>query len=97
LGIPLGLIVAEFLTNAVKYANGDAAVGLPGVGDGRYALAVVDHGPGLPPAFDPKATHGLGMMIATNLVRDIRGELVVGPGDDGQGASFTVLFDIVAH
>jgi two-component sensor histidine kinase len=90
--IPLGFICAELLTNAAKYAHGDIAVTLEKVGEDRYALSVTDQGPGLPKGFDPSAAKGLGMKIILSLVKDVAGELVLGPGKGGRGARFSVLF-----
>jgi two-component system, sensor histidine kinase PdtaS len=46
----------------------------------------------LPEGFDPGAGKGLGMRIIQSFARQIGGELRFGPGDDGQGARFTVVF-----
>jgi two-component sensor histidine kinase len=46
----------------------------------------------LPEGFDPGASKGLGMKIVQSFTRQIGGELRIGPGDDGQGARFAVLF-----
>ncbi|MBB4657725.1 sensor histidine kinase [Parvularcula dongshanensis] len=65
----LGLIVSEFVTNAVRHAFGPdggtirvvlqkAAVG--------YRLTVADDGCGLPDGFDPAAAHGLGMRVVAS-------------------------------
>lgn len=91
-GIPLGFIVSELVTNSVKHASGDISVRLranPGKG---YALSVFDCGPGLPKKFDPTKTKGLGMRIVLSLVRQIGGELRFSAGDDNRGTRFTVLF-----
>lgn len=90
-GIPLSFIASELITNAIKYARGRIAVGLHMAGD-EYVLSVSDDGPGLPKDFDPTATHGLGMKIISSLVRQIGGELQIGPGIGGNGTRFTVLF-----
>jgi two-component sensor histidine kinase len=91
-GIPLGFIVSELITNAAKYGKGRISVRLePNPGQG-YALSVSNDGPGLPDGFDPAACSGLGMRIVRSLVKQIRGELQFGRGDNNQGARFTVLF-----
>ena len=90
--IPLGLIVSELITNAVKYGNGRIAVRLePDPGNG-YALSVSNDGPGLPEGFDPTASNGLGMSIILALVKQIDGELRIGRSDNNQGARFAVRF-----
>jgi two-component system, sensor histidine kinase PdtaS len=92
IGIPLGFIVNELITNAVKYGKGGITVRLaPDPGKG-YALSVSNDGPPLPVGFDPAACNGLGMKIIRSLVARIGGELQFGRGEKNQGAQFTVLF-----
>ena len=92
IGIPLGFIVNELVTNAAKYGKGRITVRLerdPGKG---YALSVCDDGTGVPEGFDPAACKGLGMKIIRSFVERIGGELRISRGDNDQGARFTVLF-----
>jgi two-component system, sensor histidine kinase PdtaS len=91
-GIPLGFIVSELITNAAKYGKGRINVRLEADGRRGYALSVSNDGLGLPSGFDPNRSKGLGMTIIQSLVAKIGGELQFGPGDQGQGARFTVLF-----
>jgi len=91
-GIPLGFIVNELITNAVKHGKGRITVRLePNPGKG-YALSVSNDGPVLPEGFDPGASKGLGMKIVRSLVERIGGELRIGRGDKNEGTRFTVLF-----
>lgn len=90
-GIPLALIASELITNAIKYAKGKIAVVLESSGKG-HVLSVSDEGPGLPKEFAPIVTSGLGMKLISSLVRQIGGQLQSGPGIDGKGTRFTVLF-----
>lgn len=90
IAIPLGFIVSELVTNAVKYGKGRIAVTLktePGKG---YALSVANDGAILPTGFD--AGKGLGMKIVHAFVRQIGGELLVSRRDQDQGARFNVMF-----
>jgi two-component sensor histidine kinase len=91
IGIPLGLIVSEMITNAAKYAKGKITVSLRKHPLKGYALSVSDDGPGLPVGFDPKGSKGLGMSIISSLVKEIGGELLL-VGNAGNGTCFTVLF-----
>jgi chemotaxis protein methyltransferase CheR len=96
LGIPLGFIVNELVTNSAKYAKGTTTVRLEPA-QGRHQLSVLDDGPGLPDGFTPSGHKGLGMKIIQSLVKQIGGELQIGGGgggDGGRGARFTILFDI---
>jgi two-component sensor histidine kinase len=90
-GFPLGLIVNELLTNAIKYGKGPISVTLEPQA-GRAALSVCNHGSALPDDFDPAASKGLGMSLISSLVEQIGGELRVDRGEDNQGTRFTVLF-----
>ena len=90
--IPLGFIASELITNSIKHANGKITVGLQTTPNGNCALSVSNDGPGLPDAFDPAATHGLGMKIITALVKEVHGELHFTNGDSGQGTRFFVTF-----
>jgi two-component system, sensor histidine kinase PdtaS len=90
--IPLGFIVNELITNAVKYAKGHIAVRIATVSPARLSLSVLDDGPGVPAIFDPSKSKGLGMKIVLSLVKQIGGELQILPGRDGRGALFVVTF-----
>jgi two-component system, sensor histidine kinase PdtaS len=89
--IPLGFIVNELITNAVKYAKGNITVRF-GTSSAGHALSVTDEGPGLPPGFKPVDSKGLGMKIVLALVKQIGGALHVGPGDGGHGTRMVVTF-----
>jgi two-component system, sensor histidine kinase PdtaS len=94
IGIPLGYIVSELVTNSAKYANGKITVRL-GMNPGKgYELSVSDNGPGFPKGFDPKKSKGLGMKIVSSLVNQIGGQSLFGPNHLGRGAQFTVLFTL---
>jgi chemotaxis protein methyltransferase CheR len=93
LGIPLGFILNELVTNSTKYANGKITVRLEAVPE-RYSLSVFDDGAGLPEGFTLSGHKGLGMKIIQSLVKQIGGELQFGRGDDNRGARFTILFSI---
>jgi two-component system, sensor histidine kinase PdtaS len=88
--IPLGFVVNELITNAVKYAKGRIAVRIEG--GPSTAVSVVDDGPGLPAGFDPTQSKGLGMKIVLSLVKQIGGELQFSSGDNGRGTRASVVF-----
>jgi two-component sensor histidine kinase len=89
---PLGFIANELITNAAKYGKGRIIVRLERNCGKGYALSVSSDGSSLPEGFDPAASTGLGMRIIRSFVKQIGGELRIGPGDNNQGAGFTVLF-----
>ncbi|GJD56668.1 sensor histidine kinase [Methylobacterium dankookense] len=92
--IPIGLLVNELVTNAVKYAYPEAA--FPAGGEIRVraarmaeglALDVADDGVGLPEDFDiARASRSLGMRVVLNLSRQLGATLTT--PRDGQGAHF---------
>ncbi len=93
LGIPLGFIVNELVTNSAKHAKGTITVRLKSVAN-CYSVSVLDDGPGLPEGFMPSGHKGLGMKIIQSLVKQIGGEFQIGRGDCDRGARFTILFNI---
>jgi len=90
--IPLGFIISELITNAIKYGKGSIHVRLEGRPKNICALSVSNDGPALPEGYDPAASKGLGMKIVQSFVRQIGGEFQFGPGKKNHGAQFTVLF-----
>lgn len=94
--VPLGLILNELLTNALKYgvASASAARGeMPDVNVEIVATAetitveVFDHGPGLPVPFDIARTNSLGLQLVRTLARQLRADLRM---NTGPGARFTL-------
>jgi two-component sensor histidine kinase len=90
-GLPLGLIVNELITNAIKHGKGPITVTLAQTESG-HALSVCNGGPPLPESFDPTACKGLGMTLVSSLAAQIGGELRIDRGDDNDRTRFTVLF-----
>jgi two-component sensor histidine kinase len=91
-GIPLGFIASELITNAAKHGKGPISVDLKPSSAKGYALSVTNEGPALPDGFDPASQKGLGMKIVSALVNQIGGELLFDRGDAEQGVRFTVRF-----
>jgi len=91
IGIPLGFIVSELVTNSAKYTRADIIVH---VADERvgHSLTVTDEGLGLPDDFDPAHGKGLGMSIIRSLVKQIGGTMHFTPGPGGKGTSVKVVF-----
>ena len=92
IGTPLGLVVNELLTNAIKHGQGQITVRFEPEARKGWALSVCNDGSGLPDDFDASARNGLGMSLVASLVEQIGGELQIERGDRDQGARFTVLF-----
>jgi two-component sensor histidine kinase len=92
--IPVGLIVSELVSNALKYAfpegrNGNIRIGLePAPGD-RLILGVADDGVGLPAGLDVRKAGSLGLQIVNMLVDQLGGRLEV---DRKAGTGFRIDF-----
>ncbi len=83
--IPLGLIVTELVTNAIKYGLRERKEGLLRItlsrqGEGRCELTVSDDGPGLPQGLDPAQTESLGLRLVQMLARQLQGKASFAPG-----------------
>ena len=75
-----GLITAELLTNASKYAHPSGLVVKVDVrcetkGDGSFMVEVTDDGVGFPESFDPSTDGGLGFQLMRALANGLNAEL----------------------
>jgi two-component sensor histidine kinase len=93
--MPVGLIINELVTNAIKYAFPEARKGTisivlrPG-SNGDIELRVTDDGVGLPPEMDVWNTDSLGLQIVTNIVENqLRGKIEL---RRRQGTEFRIFF-----
>lgn len=91
--VPLGLIVNELVTNALKYAfpdkrKGEIKVALRKV-DQTVTLLVGDDGIGLPAGFDARKASGLGLELVESLTAQLNGTLEL---DTARGTSFKISF-----
>lgn len=90
--VPLGIILNELITNAIKHGRkggaGEAAcieVGVRAAG-ARALLTVRDHGPGIRPGVDPRRSDSLGLTLVETLSRQLRARLDYA-GDGGTRVS----------
>jgi PAS domain S-box-containing protein len=87
--VPIGLVVNELVTNALKHAYPEGAGGpirveLRGGGDGSLALQVIDRGLGVPEGFDFCApTKSLGMRLLVNTIRQLNATATVTAAEPG--------------
>jgi PAS domain S-box-containing protein len=82
--IPLGLIVSELLTNAAKYAYGEAGgtVTLSALAEqGHIAIAVADQGQGIPA--ESRGGRGIGSRIIAAVAKQIGATVDTISGPDG--------------
>jgi PAS domain S-box-containing protein len=82
--IPLGLILNEIISNALKHAFPDdrsGTISISGRSDGGLlTLDVKDDGIGLPSGFDWKSAESLGLRLINSLVDQLGGTLDLGKG-----------------
>ena len=85
---PIGLILTELVTNAVKYAfpgkKGTVTVLLKKLGPGA-TLEVRDNGVGLPAGFDIASNAGMGLNLVQGLTGQIKGVFSIEGGSTGTG------------
>jgi two-component sensor histidine kinase len=96
--IPLGLLINELVTNAVKYAypgsHGVIKVSAHEI-DGHLQVEVSDQGVGLPQGFDiDQPRSSLGFKVITGLVRQLQGQLTIS-SNRPSGARFLVDLPIL--
>jgi two-component sensor histidine kinase len=97
--IPLALITAEAVANAIEHGfadrdSGHVAVALTRT-DSELQMSVTDDGAGPPPGFDLAAVKSLGLKIAVTLARQLGGTLRVGPAVAG-GAETVLTIPLAA-
>jgi two-component sensor histidine kinase len=77
--VPIGLIINEAVTNAIKYAVPHTAQPRIHIklhcDEAHVALSITDNGPGFPPDFDPQASGSFGLNLIIGLVRQLRGKV----------------------
>jgi len=94
--VPLGLILNETITNAIKYAfqgkGGMIEVRIILSESNRITLSVEDNGCGLPEDFNIKSTNSLGMELIKGLSKQLRGEVEL---SGLTGVKVSVEFDLL--
>ena len=94
--IPLGLIVNELLSNAIKYAYPNGQPGIVDVwlkkgSNNQFSLIVSDDGIGLPNDFNLESTNTLGLQLVSMLSKQLKAKLSY---RENNGAEFTVKFNL---
>ncbi len=89
---PLGILLNELATNAMKYAftgRSDGVITVTAAREGeQVVLHFADNGKGLPASFS-FAAGGFGMQLARSLARQLGGSIAV---EEGPGARFVLRF-----
>ncbi|HEY3278118.1 MAG TPA: PAS domain S-box protein [Syntrophorhabdaceae bacterium] len=92
--IPLGLIMNELLSNALKHAFRGAREGVISIAlareDGRMALTITDSGIGFPEGIDFRNTASMGMQLVVTLVEQLDGAIEL---MNSKGTEFKILFN----
>ncbi|WP_187144502.1 sensor histidine kinase [Microvirga massiliensis] len=96
----VGLIINEWLTNALKYAFPEERSGQVTVSfarrEGEFILEVSDDGIGFDPHQEPQGS-GLGQRLVSAMARQLGGAVKVGPRPDGCGTRAMVKFPAKAR
>lgn len=86
--IPLGLIINETITNALKYGikeddAGEILISLRQLSDKRYEMHLGDNGVGYADNISPETSKSLGLKLIYNLARQLRGTIDRDPEKKG--------------
>lgn len=92
--VPLGLILNEAITNAIKYAfpgnrKGTISITLLPAGDHHFVLTIADNGIGLPPGFDAGKSNSLGMSLMQGLSKQLGCNFTI---TSNNGTTITINF-----
>lgn len=94
--VPIGLILNEAITNAIKYAfdevGGVISITIRNSDEGEIELEVSDNGNGLPLDFDLAASNSLGMEMMKGLGRQLKGTLKI---SNENGVTLQLRFPIL--
>lgn len=83
--VPMALIIAEAVSNAIEHGladrdRGEILIEVWERKDGSLDIDVSDDGAGLPPGFDLAMTDSLGLRLAQMLARQLRGSFILSGG-----------------
>lgn len=96
--MPMGLILTELFSNALKYAFAGKETGNVNISlrfDGDWLVMIVaDDGIGMPTGFDIKKTDSLGLQLVESLIEQVQGQLEF---DSKNGTRFIVVVPVNLH
>ena len=95
--VPLGLILNEAITNAIKYAfpdnkNGVIFISLARIAPNQCLLCISDNGIGMPAGYSNKKNGSLGMSLMAGLSEDLAGHFSI-ESDQGTTIKISFAFD----
>ena len=93
--MPLGLIINELVSNALKHAFPEESGGIITLYleslDGQIILTISDNGIGFPGSVDFKDTPSLGMQLVVTLVEQLDGTIDL---KREKGTEFRITFEV---
>ncbi len=97
--IPLGLLINETITNALKYGitdenEGEISIVMKQEENNDYILRIGDNGIGFPDTIDHNTTKSLGLKLIHNLTRQLKGTITKDLSK--KGTNYIVTFQEVA-
>ncbi|MCK5440260.1 MAG: sensor histidine kinase [Maribacter sp.] len=97
--IPLGLLINETITNALKYGiadekEGEISIVMKQEENNDYILKIGDNGIGFPDTIDHSTTKSLGLKLIHNLTRQLKGTITKDLSK--KGTNYIVMFQEVA-
>lgn len=99
--IPVALVVAETIANAIEHGFADRESGhievRMGASDAGVTLTIADDGAGPPSGFSTAATSSLGLRISRTLADQLGGSFDLSPRACGRGAVATLCFPPMAR
>ncbi|MBT8299720.1 MAG: sensor histidine kinase [Maribacter sp.] len=98
--IPLGLLINEAITNALKYGitdenEGEISIAIRQEKNHEYVLYIGDDGVGFPESIDHKTTKSLGLKLIHNLARQLKG--TISKDSSKKGTNYIVKFSEVGQ
>ena len=98
--IPLGLIINETITNALKYGipedePGELTISLQKLKDHRFIMHIGDNGVGYAEDVNPKTAKSLGLKLIYNLARQLRGSIT--RESDRKGTHYRMVFEEIVE
>ena len=98
--IPLGLLINEAITNALKYGitdenEGEINIAIKQENNNNYVLNIGDNGVGFPDSIDHKTTKSLGLKLIHNLARQLKG--TISRDSSKKGTNYIVRFSEVGQ
>ena len=97
IAIPLGLLVNELVTNAMKYAYADGGGTVDVTGgetDGEYRITVRDEGVGFPKDLESSHSSGLGLRLVRSLGTKIDANISF--SEPGESGTVEIVFPIAS-